>query len=53
MTKGFIRLLDSLIKYLILFILKKDGGLRLYIDYRKLNEIIIKNGYPLLLIYKL
>ena len=35
---------------LILFILKKDGGLRLCIDYQGLNRIIIKNRYLLPLI---
>jgi hypothetical protein len=30
----------------ILFILKKDGSLRLYVNYRDLNKIIIKNRYP-------
>jgi hypothetical protein len=32
--------------------LKKDSGLRLYIDYRGLNRIIKKNRYPLSLINK-
>ena len=36
----------------ILFVLKKDGTLRLYIDYRRLNAITKKNRYPLLLISK-
>ncbi|XP_073153836.1 uncharacterized protein [Henckelia pumila] len=27
--------------------LKKDGSMRLYIDYQELNKIIIKNKYPL------
>jgi hypothetical protein len=29
---------------------KKDGSLRLYINYRTLNNITVKNSYPLLLI---
>ena len=29
---------------------KKDGSLRLYVDYRTLNKVTIKNRYPLLLI---
>ena len=39
--------------YLIFFILKKDGILRLYINYWQLNNIIIKNKYILFLILKL
>ena len=30
-----------------MFAPKKDGKLRLYVDYRKLNDITIKNRYPL------
>ncbi|EFQ90942.1 hypothetical protein PTT_12352 [Pyrenophora teres f. teres 0-1] len=30
-----------------MFVLKKDGKLRLCVDYRKLNNITIKNRYPL------
>jgi hypothetical protein len=33
-----------------LFVLKKDGSLRLYIDYRGLNAITKKNRYLLPLI---
>ena len=33
----------SSIKALILFILKKNKDLYLYINYRRLNKIIIKN----------
>jgi hypothetical protein len=32
---------------------KKDGSLRLYVDYRLLNNITVKNSYPLLLILEL
>ncbi|OAT14528.1 hypothetical protein BDBG_18076, partial [Blastomyces gilchristii SLH14081] len=35
---------------LILFILKKNSRLYLYIDYRGLNKMIIKNHYLLLLL---
>jgi len=34
----------------VLFILKKDGSLRLYVDYRRLNKVTIKNRYLLSLI---
>ena len=31
----------------MLFIKKKDGSMRLCIDYRQLNKVIIRNKYPL------
>ena len=31
----------------VLFVKKKDGSMRLCIDYRELNRVIIKNKYPL------
>ena len=52
LRKGFIKLLILLAKYPILFILK-NGGLRLYVDYRQLNVIILKNRYLLSVIKKL
>ena len=36
----------------ILFLRKKDGSLRLYVDYRALNCLTIPNKYPLPLISK-
>ncbi|XP_027769588.1 uncharacterized protein LOC114075302 [Solanum pennellii] len=46
--KGFIRPIISLWGAPVLFVRKKDGFLRIYIDYRQLNKVIIKNMYPIL-----
>ncbi|TYK14643.1 DNA/RNA polymerases superfamily protein [Cucumis melo var. makuwa] len=45
--KGYIRPSVSLWGALVLFIKKKDGTLRLCIDYRLLNKVTIRNKYPL------
>ena len=53
LVKGWIRPSESSADVLILFMLKKDGGLRLYIDYRRLNKITKKNRYLLPLIIEI
>jgi hypothetical protein len=50
---GYIRLSTFLVDYLVLFILKKDRKLRIYIDYYWLNNEIVKNYYLLPLISRL
>ena len=51
--KGFIRESQSEAGYPILFVPKKDGSLRLCVNYRELNNITFKNNYPLPLIGEL
>lgn len=50
LSKGFIRASRSPAGAPILFVKKKDGSLRLCVDYRGLNKVSIKNRYPLPLI---
>ena len=45
--KGFIRPSHSPWGAPVLFVKKKDGTLRLCIDYRLLNQVTVKNKYPL------
>ena len=52
LDKRFIRVSNSLITALILFVKKSERGLRFYIDYRGLNRVIKKDRYPLPFIYE-
>jgi hypothetical protein len=45
--KGFIRPSTSSWGSSIILVAKKEGGLRMCIDYRALNRATIKNNYPL------
>ena len=47
MDKGFICPNVSPWGAPVLFVKKKDGIMRLCIDYRQLNKVTIKNRYPL------
>ena len=50
LDKGFIRPSVSPWRALVLFVNKKDGSVRLCIDYRELNKVTVRNKYPLPLI---
>jgi hypothetical protein len=47
LEKGFIHPSSSPWGAPVIFVLKKDGAQRLCVDYRALNEVTIKNKYPL------
>lgn len=53
LAKGFIRPSKSPSGAPIFFVKKKDGSLRPCIDYRDLNEMTVKNRYPLPLLQDL
>ena len=50
LDKGYIEYSLAPFALLILFVQKKSGVLRLYINFRKLNSITKKDRYPLLLL---
>ena len=47
LDKGFIRPSVSPLGAPVLFMKKKDGTLRMCIDYRQINKVTVKNKYPL------
>jgi hypothetical protein len=47
LEKGFIRPSSSPWGGPVIFVLKKDGTQRLCVDYHALNEVTVKNKYPL------
>ncbi|XP_070016021.1 uncharacterized protein [Nicotiana sylvestris] len=47
LAKGFVRLSVSPWGVPVLFVMKTDGTMQMYIDYRQLNKATIKNKYPL------
>jgi hypothetical protein len=47
LDRGFIRPSVSSWVVPVLFVKKKDGSMRLCIDYKELNQVTIKNKYPL------
>ena len=50
LKNDFIQFFQLFVKTFILFIKKKNDSLRLYVNYKTLNNLIIKNKYFLLLI---
>ncbi|KAF9798783.1 hypothetical protein IEO21_10657 [Rhodonia placenta] len=47
LRKGYIRKSKSPLASPVFFVKKHDGGLRLVVDYRKINDVTVKNRYPI------
>lgn len=48
LEKNFVRTSFSPWGASVLLVKKKDGNMRLCVDYQQLNKVIIKNKYPLM-----
>jgi hypothetical protein len=53
LKKGYIRFSILLARYPVLFVSKLNGKLRIYVNYRQFNTIIVKNRYTLSLIHEM
>jgi hypothetical protein len=53
LKKEYIRPLSLLVRYPVLFVPKPNGKLRMYVNYKQLNTITVKNRYTLFLIHKM
>ena len=52
LNKSFIRPSTLLVAASVLLTRKPGGGIKIYVNYCRLNNIIVKNRYPILLIRK-
>ena len=52
LTKKWIRFFNAFVEIFVLFVKKSNDNLRLCVNYREFNEIIIKNNYSLSLLFE-
>ena len=50
LKRGYIKYSKSKITPPVIFVAKKNGELKIYVDYKKINAATVKNKYPLPLI---